>query len=105
MTDSEKQNNYKCFVCGGMANQNAHMIGNRKTNKKMYSRRVINSPLNVLPACSLHCNSLIDLGFHEELKEQVALLIESDMNLEEIVEAVQFIVKENIKRKEAKVER
>ena len=97
----------KCFVCSKAEGrmQLAHIIGNRKVNKRMYGSHVISSILNVLPACDLHCNSLIDLGSHEILKERVALIIESDITAEEKRESIEAIVRENINRKEKKNER
>jgi hypothetical protein len=94
----------ECFVCFLPPNQKAHIIGNRKVNRKLYGNAVIDSELNLLPACSLHCNSLIDLGFHENLKEQVADIIESK-NMDECDKRleIEFIVNRNIERKKAKL--
>ena len=96
----------KCFACDEESSnlQNAHIIGNRKVNRKVYGYLVIDSPLNVLLACDLHCNSLIDLGFHELLKERVASIIESvDLSRDEKRAEIETIVRENIKRKKGKV--
>lgn len=54
--------NHRCFNCGEPATQRAHIIGNTKANRKAYGSEIIDSPLNWLPACSLGCNALMDIG-------------------------------------------
>lgn len=93
----------ECFVCHKVKHisqlQSAHIIGNRKVNRKLYGDKVIDSELNTLPACDLHCNSLIDLGSQEMDKERVALIIESEMDFDDKREAVEGIVRANLQRK------
>ena len=98
-----EKHDYRCFVCGKSAIQRAHIIGNTHMNRRLYN--VVDNPLNWLPACSLYCNAKIDVGYNDELKERISLVIESeDMDETEKREAIEAMVKENIQRKEAKLD-
>ena len=97
--------NYQCFVCLEPANQRAHIIGNTKLNRRVYGNEIIDNPLNWLPACSLKCNAKIDVGKNELLKERICLTIESEvLTNDEKRGIIEEMVKENIQRKEAKVD-
>lgn len=98
-----QHHNYRCFVCGKMADQRAHIIANTKLNRKLYP---VDNPLNWLPACGLKCNTKIDVGKNELLKERISLIIESGVLDEtEKRSALEAIVKKNIQRKEGKSDR
>lgn len=92
----------KCFVCGMPANQRAHIIGNTKANRKRYGDEVIDSPLNVLPACNLVHNGYIDIGKSPVLGKTISYLIESDLSYDRKRELIEGQVLENIKRKRRK---
>jgi len=94
--------NYKCFVCGGIATQRAHIIGNTKTNLSRYGLNVINSDMNWLPACNLYCNALIDISNNPVKRDLIAMLIEENPGNSDIKELIEEEVKLSIKRKEGK---
>ena len=85
---------WRCFVCSNNANQRAHIIGNTKLNRKRFGDDVIDSPLNWLPACSLSCNSLIDIGYASVLPDKMAELIRRGHR-----QSIYSMVRENIDRK------
>ena len=114
MKDKEEQQaramyehyNYRCFVCNNPAIERAHVIGNTKVNRRLYGNRVVDSPLNWLPACGLDHNAKIDIGRNDIIKEQIALIIETnDLDETEKRQAIEAIVNENIQRKEGKLDR
>lgn len=86
--------NYACFICGKRANQLAHIISNSKNNRKEYSAKIIDSNLNVLPACNLECNALIDTGKNTLLKNNIERYIKSGNRA-----MIEQLVRDNIKRK------
>ena len=92
----------RCFVCGAPANQRAHIIGNTKANRKRYGDKVVDSPLNLLPACGLIHNGYIDIGKSPVLGKTIAFFILSDLqdNRKRVLIADQ--VRENIERKRRK---
>lgn len=95
--------NYQCFVCGGRATQRAHIIGNTKANRKKYGSDVIDNTLNWLLACSLRCNSLIDIGKNEIFCHAIATVIKSDdYGYFEKRRTIEQFVRENIERKRSK---
>lgn len=91
---------YRCFVCGKPANQLAHILGNRKDNKSKYGLEIINNPMNLLPACSLKCNALIDIGLQPEIAEFISFAI---MHKNDYI--IVKTVRENIDRKLRKLDK
>lgn len=109
MTEREKleelylEYNYSCFVCGARATQRAHIIGNTKANRKKYGPEVIDNPLNWLPACSLTCNALVDIGKNEVFQHAIATVIKSeDYGYFEKRRIIEQFIKDNIERKRSK---
>lgn len=96
---------YKCFVCGKPANQRAHILGNTKANRKYCGASYIDNLLNWLPACSLKCNALIDIGSlgNNIVATSIGLCIVSPHSLDDKREAIEGIVHLNIARKQGKV--
>ena len=86
---------HRCFVCGKLAIQRAHIIGNTNLNRKLFGHGVINNPLNWLPVCSLKCNKKVDVGRNEKA-ERIAIIINSAMFYEEKREAIEAIVREKL---------
>ena len=89
---------YCCFVCGKRANQLAHIITNSKSNRKEYSAKIIDSKLNVLPACSLECNALIDTGKNTLLKNNIERYIRTGNRSQ-----IEQLVRDNIARKKERL--
>ena len=98
--------NRQCFVCGGKSNQLAHIIGDTYCNVKIYGKEIIDHESNVLPACNLHHNSLIDISKNMIGEGKIAALIEEKiLNGTETRRKINIIVRENIKRKRGKNEK
>ena len=110
MTPAEKEQlqamyaryNYQCYVCGKQATQRAHILGNTKANRKLYGSAIIDNPLNWLPVCGLHCNSLIDIGKNYIAKEKIAVILFIDAPDYLKRKDIEKIVDENILRKRNK---
>ena len=49
----------RCVNCGERATQIAHRIPQRKHLIKKYGFKVVNHNINLLPACSLRCNAIL----------------------------------------------
>ena len=94
--------NYRCFVCGKQATNRAHILGQGKLKRHLYSHKVIDNIANWLPSCDRH-NDLIDMSNNQLGAGRVALIIESDMSLTDKRESIEAIVLDNIIRKEMKV--
>ncbi|MDA3940482.1 MAG: hypothetical protein PF693_14425 [Spirochaetia bacterium] len=112
MTDKEMQKleemyqyyNYRCFVCRGIATNRAHILGQGRAKRHIYGNEVIDNILNWLPACDRH-NDLIDMSNNQIGAIEVKAIIKSDISAEEKRAIIEEIVRENIKRKEQKIER
>ena len=89
--------NYKCFVCGKPAIERAHIIGQGKTCHKMYGNTIIDNPLNWLPVCSIHCNSLVDVGKGNLLASEIV-----DKIIRGDEPGILVLVRANIYRKRGK---
>lgn len=96
----------KCFVCGNPATNRAHILGNTIPNRKLYGLRIIDNPLNWLPACNNdnYCNDLIDLGKNDLLNESITQIIDSLMDTADKRDGIEGLVIENIARKQGKVD-
>lgn len=97
-----EEHHYRCFVCGksliGTEGQRAHILGRTKSNYKRYGKFIVDDPLNWLPACSLKCNALIDVGHANlMLTNRIAHLIDHEKGA-----AVKAEVRDNINRKRRK---
>ena len=79
ITDMYNRHGWNCFVCGERANQRSHLIGNTLLNQKLYGKRIIDNPLNWLPACSLACNKKLDIGRNTPLAKGIIRIID-DLN-------------------------
>ena len=89
--------NYRCFVCGDRATQRAHIIGDTKKNRRKHGAEIIDNPLNWLPACCLHCNSLIDIS-NNPIAE--SYILDAIMYAEDGArEYIEGVVRENVNRK------
>lgn len=94
-----RRHNYRCFVKPeNRATQRAHIIGNTKANRKKYGNDIIDSLYNWLPAGDLKANALIDAGNNEMLMGELYTCILNGWQ-----EEIERLVRENIKRKEAKI--
>lgn len=89
--------NYQCFICKSRAVQLAHLIGDTKSNRKRYGKDIIDNPLNVLPACNLKHNALIDISNNKIAESAIVDAITyAEKGAREYIED---IVRENISRK------
>lgn len=110
MTPTEKEQlqamyaryNHQCYVCGKQATQRAHILGNTKANRKLYGSTIIDNPLNWLPVCGLHCNSLIDIGHNFNIISKLCAIIKIDAPDHLKRKDIEKIVDENILRKKNK---
>lgn len=71
-----REQNGICPVCGALiinpgAGQLAHRIGQGKRNMKMYGKKIIHHPLNMVLACSGECNGLLLVDNHPVKKEEI----------------------------------
>lgn len=49
--------NRPCELCGAPAEHKHHKFSNSKVNRKLYSRKIINMPFNIIYVCSVcHLN-------------------------------------------------
>ena len=86
MTPAEKEQlqamyaryNYQCYVCGERAKMRAHIIGDTKPNRRRYGNAIVDNPLDWLPSCTLHCNSLIDISNNPEARDKIVSIIRID---------------------------
>ena len=90
---------HRCFVCGLSATQRALIISDTKTNRKVFGAEIIDNALNWLPACSLRCNSLIDVGKSPVIKGTISALIRQRDS-----SGIEKLVRGNIERKRMKAE-
>lgn len=95
--------NGRCFVCDKAATQRAHIIGNTALNKNIYGKEVVGNPLNWLPACSLECNKLIDIGKIPVRALTIKSIIISDIDDADKRTGIESVVRENIAMKKSKV--
>ena len=96
--------NYQCFLCERQATQRSHIIGNTLLNRKLYGRRIIDHPLNWLPACNLDHNKKIDIGRNRIIINEIVNIIDSMGDYEEKQQQIEYLVLESIKDKEGKIE-
>jgi len=95
-----KHYNNKCFACGKKATNRAHIIGQGKMSRKKWGNLVIDNILDWLPSCD-ECNDLIDVGQNINASK-VATIILSRESFNVKKEAIEHVVRENIKRKRGK---
>jgi len=89
--------NYRCFVCGDKATQRAHIIGDTKKNHRRHTAEIIDNPLDWLPSCCLHHNSLIDISNNPVAEKAIAdAIMYGETGARKYIED---IVRENISRK------
>lgn len=91
-----------CFVCTDLSTQRSHIIGNTLPNRKLYGIRIIQNPLNWLPACCLDHNSLIDIGKNKILASKIVSIIDSLMDERDKRTEIESLVRANIQRKRDK---
>lgn len=104
ITSMYEHYNYRCFVTGNRATQRAHIIGNTKRHINKFGKDIVDSIFNWLPCDSLKSNSLIDLGINSLEKENVAMIIQSNLLDSNKRHLIEEIVRLNIERKESKIE-
>ena len=72
---------WKCGSCGGNIRdgipQLAHRIAATKSALKKYGKAVIHHELNLVPACSLRCNAIQNIGF---IPDEVSELVDEIRN-------------------------
>jgi len=109
MKDNEQENvmdmyrhyGYRCFLCKDPVTQRAHIIGKTLLNRKLYGNRIINNPLNWLPACCLEHNKKIDIGKSKIIAKKIVSIIDSmDDESDKRIE-IENIVLDSIKAREA----
>jgi len=93
---------YTCFVCNEASTQLAHIIGATNLNRKLYGKRIIDHELNVLPACSLKHNDMIDIGRNSVIAKQIVSIIDTLDDLSDKREAINSLVIGNIKAHQSK---
>ena len=98
------RHHYRCFVCGAEVTQRAHIISNSRMNRRIYGK-IIDDPINWLPACSLACNALIDAGSNLRLKQMIAVFATSHVLEDWHYSLIEREVRKNIKRKKEKLYR
>ena len=98
------RHHYRCFVCGAEVTQRAHIIGNTRMNRRIYGK-IIDDPINWLPACSLACNALIDAGGNLNLKEKISYIVRTTPPEDWHYSLIEREVRKNIKRKKEKLYR
>ena len=77
--------NWLCKVCTGPlarygTPQLAHRIPATKHNLKEYGKEVIHHRLNLVPVCSLRCNSAVLIGNNPAAKESLLAEIKADID-------------------------
>ena len=74
-------NGWECVICGDPATQLAHCIAQTKTNIKKYGKSVIHNWNNMLPVCSLYCNSRCNIGNNPAKTQKMLDIINEGENL------------------------
>lgn len=75
---------YHCQVCHKSlyhyhTPQLAHRIPKTKTNLNKYGAEIINHEFNLVPVCSLPCNSLTNVGQSREKEKEIVNNIKKDL--------------------------
>ena len=54
------EQDWKCHVCRSPVTQRAHILGDTKLNRKLYTDAVIDSKDNWRGVCDLDCNNFVE---------------------------------------------
>ena len=99
-----EEQNWICAVegCNKGAFQRAHILGNTKLNRHLYTDAVIDSKENWRGVCSLECNKNVDIGkaLHAEIVYQIII---SDKSYEDKRALINDLIIEKNELREAKV--
>ncbi len=103
MKDKERQKveamhhhyGYKCLICDRRATQRAHCLGDTKLNRRVYGDAVVDDISNYYPACGLHHNKIIDIGFIQSNQEEIVNIIESDLFENDKRSIIEKIIRRN----------
>ena len=77
------EQDWKCHVCGKPISQRAHILGDTKLNRKLYTDAVIDSKENWRGVCGLDCNNFVDIGKGTLLAEVAFQIMDSDESYED----------------------
>ena len=76
--------------------QRAHILGDTKLNRKLYTDAVIDSKENWRGVCELECNNFVDIGKGTLQAEMVFQIITSDeSNQDKRIEIDKLIIEKN----------
>ena len=89
--------------CNKGAFQRAHILGNTKLNRHLYTDEVIDSKENWRGVCSLECNKKVDIGKGTLRAEIVYQTIISDKSYEDKRALINELIIEKNELREAKV--
>ncbi len=100
-----EEQDWICAVegCNKGAFQRAHILGNTKLNRHLYTDAVIDSKENWRGVCSLECNKKIDIGkgtLHAEVAFQI---MDSDESYEDKRALINDLIIEKNELREAKI--
>ncbi len=100
-----EEQNWICAVegCDKGAFQRAHILGNTKLNRHLYTDAVIDSKENWRSVCSLECNKKVDIGKGTLLAEIVYQTIISDESYEDKRTLIDELIIEKNELREAKI--
>ncbi len=100
-----EEQNWICAVkgCDKGAFQRAHILGNTKLNRHLYTDAVIDSKENWRGVCSLECNKKVDIGKGTLYAEIVYQTIISNKSYEDKWALINELIIEKNELREAKV--
>ena len=100
-----EEQNWICAIegCNKGAFQRAHILGNTKLNRHLYTDAVIDSKENWRGVCSLECNKKIDIGKGTLHAEIVYQMIISDESYEDKREMINNLIIEKNELREANI--
>ncbi len=97
------EQNWGCHICGKPVMHRAHVLGNTKPNRHLYTDAVIDSKENWRGVCNLECNKKVDIGkgtLHAEIVYQTII---SDKSYEDKRALINELIIEKNELREAKV--
>ncbi len=98
------EQDWKCHVCGKPVTQRAHVLGDRKLERRIYGDEIIDSKVNWRGVCDLDCNNFVDIGRGLQA-EIVYQIITSDESYEDKRAIINDLIIEKNKLREAKIEK
>ena len=99
------EQNFQCHVCKKPVNQRAHVLGDRKLERRIYGDEIIDSKVNWRGVCSLECNKYVDIGKGTLQAEVAFQIMDSDESYEDKKAFINDLIIEKNELREAKIER